>query len=442
MEYQIKRCSAPCVNHVSEEEYANYVDHAIQFLKGKTDQVQKHFITLMEQESQKLNYEKAAHYRDRIQALNHIQLQQEQHDKSLDDSDIITLATANDKSCINVVFYRGRQDFGNQFFYPKHTHDRSPSDILSAFIIQFYQNHTPPRHVYLSEPIEDMELVQDTLSDLASKRVSIAVPQKGNKRTLISKVLVNAHMALQQKLSSEMQHHTFLKALVPLFDLAETPKRIEVYDNSHISGKHEVGAMIVVDDEGFNKKAYRKFSIKDIQNNHGDDYAMMREVLTRRLKNLQKEAPQYQPHIWPDLLLIDGGVGQLSAVQEVLHTLKLEIPVVAIAKGPDRNAGREVFYFAHKSPLSLPPEDPVLYFLQRIRDEAHRFVIGAHRQKRKKALTQSALDDVPNIGTKRKKALLQFFGSVQEIKNASVEELSRVEGINASLAEDIYHYFR
>jgi excinuclease ABC subunit C len=445
LEYQIKRCSAPCVNMISKEDYADLVTQAKQFLAGKSREIQQNLVTKMEEESAKHNYEKAAVYRDRIKALNQIQAKQSIGISSLDDADVIGIANEGGIACVQVFFFRGGQNYGNMSFFPKNTAEQSDSDILNAFICQFYQeNNIPPKDILVSNDVSDHDFLEEYFSQTAGYKVKISNPKLGDKKKLIENAVSNARTALEQKMLGKTKQKDLLAKIAEVFGMKSPPKRVEVYDNSHTFGQDQVGAMIVAGEEGFNKKAYRRFNIRDKFTKSGDDYAMMREVLTRRFKRLKLECPEKTQGIWPDLVLIDGGLGHLTTVTKVFDSLGLtdEITFVCISKGVDRNAGREKFHMLGRDSFTLPHSDPAMYFLQILRDEAHRFAIGSHRNKRAKSVTKSTLDEIPSIGAKRKKILLNHFGSTDDIKSATLEELENVSGIDKKIAEIIYNYFR
>ncbi len=444
MEYQIKRCSAPCVNKISKEDYAALTKQATDFLEGRSREVQEQLVGLMEKESAAMNYEKAASYRDRIKALNQIQAKQNIHMDSVKDADVIGIYQESGQCCIQVFFFRSGNNLGNSPFYPKHTEGASAAEVLSSFLVQFYTNNPPPAEIIISQAIDGKNTIEEALFSLSGHKVKITVPKAGGRLKLIQEAVKNAEGSIRQKILGKAKQEMLLTEVAKLFDLPAKPKRIEVYDNSHIMGKYEIGAMIVAGEEGFNKKAYRRFNIKGDAFEKGDDYAMLEQVLLRRFSRLKQEHPTRQDNIWPDLLLIDGGAGHMSTALRVLTQLGLEndIKFACIAKGPDRNAGREQFFMPGREPFQLPHESPVLYYLQILRDEAHRFAIGSHRNKRAKSVTKSLLDEIPNIGGKRKKLLLNHFGSVDDIKNASIDELMKVEGINRKTAEVIYGFLR
>lgn len=443
MLYQIKRCSAPCVDRIDAPEYAQMVEDTKAFLEGRTNGIQKAMADLMEAAAERLDFETAAIYRDRIRALAQIQSRQDINLTGLGDADLIAIANKGGVTCVQVFFLRGGQNWGNRAFFPRHDKGTALSDILSAFLAQFYENKQPPKEILLSESIKENKLLSEALSARAERKVSLLVPKRGDKKRLIDLALRNATEALERRMAESASQTRLLNGVAEAFDLDAPPQRIEVYDNSHIQGKHAVGAMIVAGGEGFIKNAYRKFNIASEDITPGDDYGMMREVMKRRFSRLLREDEDRSKGNWPDLVLIDGGAGQLSVVMDTLNELGLEdqLPLVAVAKGPDRNAGREIFYRPKAQPMTLPNESPVLYYVQRLRDEAHRFAIGTHRAKRAKSLVTSALDTVPGIGAKRKRALLHHFGTAHAVTRAGVEDLSRVDGISAKMAQTIYDHF-
>ena len=445
MEYQIKRCSAPCVDKITKKDYATLIQQAKDFLSGKSRNIQEKLVIFMEEESNNQNYEKAAIYRDRIKALNQIQAKQNVNINSIGDSDLIALYRNRNNCCIEVCFFRNGQNLGNSSFYPKNTSEQSNDEILSAFIGQFYSDNgnIPPKQIITNcELGKDHEFLEDALSSIHSYRISISCPKIGIKKDVIDDVMKNAKKSLEQNLLRKIKQEDNLKNLQKLFELPNIPKRIEVYDNSHISGTDEVGAMIVAGEEGFNKKAYRRFNIKNKMKQGGDDYAMMFEVITRRFKRLKQEHPEKKPHIWPDLVLIDGGLGHMKIVSDALNELGLSDDIVfaCISKGVKRNAGEENFHIPGKTSFTLKKNDPVMHYLQILRDEAHRFAIGSHRKKRDKSITKSALDEIDNIGSKRKKDLLNHFGSLEDIKQASIKDLEKVKGISTNTAKQIYNF--
>jgi excinuclease ABC subunit C len=447
LQYQIKRCSAPCVGYVTPEQYGQQLARARDFLKGRARDIQETLVGEMEAASAAMDYEKAAGLRDRIRALTQVQQEQGLRVAGLVDADVMALARRGNKSVVQVFFFSDGSHFGNQSFHPRHEEDASDSDVLTGFIGQFYQSHTPPPEILLSTlpPDADAEsdpvaLLSEALSLRAGYAVSVRVPQRGDKLTLVTNAVANAQAALARMEMERASVAGHLLALKELFALPALPSRIEVYDNSHIMGTHAVGAFIVATPEGFDKKSYRSFTIKDAATVAGDDYAMMREVFKRRFK---RAAPSdAHDSTWPDLVLIDGGLGQLHAVEAALAEIGVSgVALVAIAKGVDRNAGREWFHLPGRPAFQLPVGDPTLHYLERLRDEAHRFAIGRHRNKRSKSLTASALDDIPSIGAGRKRALLQHFGSRADVETASLAELEKVTGISKATARIIYDYF-
>jgi excinuclease ABC subunit C len=440
--YQIKRCSAPCVGRVDKEGYDRLVTEARAFLKGRTKDVQERLATRMTEMSDALDFEGAAFIRDRIRALTQVQGRQDINVMGMGDADVIAAHQAGGHVSVQVFFFRGGQNWGNRAYFPVHTQDMTLPEMLAAFLGQFYANRPAPPAILLNEMPADALLIADALSERAERRVEIAAPQRGDKRKLIEHALVNAREALARRLAESSAQIKLLQGVADIFALDGIPQRIEVYDNSHIQGAHAVGGMIVAGPQGFIKAAYRKFNIKSEEITPGDDFGMMREVLTRRFARALKEDPERDRGTWPDLVLIDGGAGQLSAVLKVLADLGIDdLPVVGVAKGVDRDAGRERFFRESEPPLSLDMKDPVLYYLQRLRDEAHRFAIGAHRQKRAKAITTSPLDEVPGIGARRKRALLHHFGSAREVSTAGLTDLERVEGISKTVAKKVYDHF-
>jgi excinuclease ABC subunit C len=439
--FQIKRCSAPCVGRIAQAEYATLVDQAKSFLSGKSGLLQKELAVAMQAASEKLDYEQAAIIRDRIKGLTHLQGTEIINPASLAEADVIAVHQEAGQACVQVFFIRGGRNNGNRSFYPANTSGDEPGAVLAAFIAQFYDDKPPPPFLLLNHTPDECELLAEALSLKAERRVNISVPQRGEKFDVVKHAAINAREALERKLAEAAGQGKLLSAVAELFGLPETPRRIETYDNSHIMGTSAYGVMVVAGPEGYLKSAYRKFAIKSAIA-PGDDFGMMREVLLRRFARTLAEDPDKNSENWPDLLLIDGGAGQLSAVQGVMAELGLEdIPLVAIAKGPDRNAGREWFHAPGRAPFQLPARDPVLYFLQRLRDEAHRFAITTHRAGRAKKLTTSELDEVPGIGAARKKALLGHFGSAREVKNAGLKDLEAVAGINRATARAVYAFF-
>jgi excinuclease ABC subunit C len=439
--YQIKRCSAPCVDRISAPDYQLLVDQAKAFLSGKSGAVQKELAAAMEEASHNLEFERAAAIRDRIRGLSHVQGSDVINPASLTDADVIALHQEAGLSCVQVFFIRGGRNNGNRSFYPAQAKGDEAGAVLAAFIAQFYDDKPPPLLILLNHEPDDMALLGEALSLKAERKVTLQVPQRGEKHDVVRHAETNAREALERKLAESAGQGQLLAAVGELFGLPETPARIETYDNSHIMGSSAYGVMVVAGPEGFAKSAYRKFAIKSVLT-PGDDFAMMREVLQRRFGRALAENPDRDDANWPGLVLIDGGAGQLSATQAVMEELGVaDIPLVAIAKGPDRDAGREWFFTPGRAPFQLPPRDPVLYFLQRLRDEAHRFAITTHRNARSKKLTTSELDDVPGIGAARKKALLMHFGSARGVKGAGLKDLEAVDGINRATARAIYAHF-
>jgi excinuclease ABC subunit C len=499
LQFQIKRCSAPCVGRIAEADYHGLVQEAHDFLTGKSDAVKLRMSAEMQQASDRLEFETAARLRDRIQALAAIQSRQDINLENVEEADIIAAhQEESGHSCVQVFFFRNHSNYGSRAYFPAHDRTAEVKDILAAFLGQFYENKTPPRLILVNETPAETELLAEALTLRAGRKVEILAPQRGDKRKALEHALLNAKDALTRRMAESASQTRLLAALAELFKMEQPPKRIEVYDNSHISGTNPYGAMIVAGPEGFMKNQYRKYSIRDVTRKEedeaepetetpadeaptgqtpnglgeapmpafqvepnaslekvietidpsrppviaGDDYAMMRQVLTRRFNRALKEDPDRDKGLWPDLVLIDGGAGQLSVVMQVFADLGIsDVCLASIAKGPDRNAGRERFFMPGREPFSLDPKSPVLYFLQRLRDEAHRFVIGAHRAKRSKEIRHSILDDVPGIGAKRKKALLLHFGSARAVSQAGLSDLSTVPGVSEAVARKIYDHF-
>ena len=452
--YQIKRCSAPCVGRIDKAGYAKLVDEARAFLSGRSKEVQEHLALRMQELSEELQFESAALLRDRIRALTQVQGRQDINVESLGDADVIAAHQAGGHTSIQVFFFRGGQNWGNRAYFPSHDRQLGVEEVLASFIGQFYDSKPVPPLVLTSDVPTDRDLLAEALSSRAGRKVELATPQRGDKRKLVEHALVNAREALARKLAETSTQHRLLEGVAQAFGLDAPPQRIEVYDNSHIQGSHPVGAMIVAGPEGFVKNTYRKFNIRGVPPHPGplpggagavaggDDYAMMREVFQRRFHRALKEDPERERGSWPDLILIDGGAGQVSAAEQVLSELGVaDIPLVGIAKGPDRDAGRERFFRPGRSPTSLDAKDPVLYFLQRLRDEAHRFAIGTHRARRQKAIGASPLDEIPGIGARRKRALLHHFGSARSVSRAGLADLERVAGISSAVAKKVYDHF-
>ena len=440
--YQIKRCSAPCVDRIGKEDYAELVEDARDFLSGKSTAVQNKLGEAMEKASEALDFEMAAVYRDRLKALTFIQGSQAINAQGLPDSDIFALASEGSSVCIQAFFIRGGQNWGHRSFFPAHTSNVAIDEVFSSFLMQFYEQMPPPKLVLLDRELPDAELLAEALSTKADYKVSVSKPQRGDRRKLLVQASRNAEEALSRRLAETSTQAKIMREMVELLELEAVPDRIEIYDNSHIQGTNMVGGMVVAGPEGFRKNAYRKFNIKNPDIAPGDDFAMMREVLERRFSRAQKEDPDREKGEWPDLVLIDGGKGQMSAAREALAEIGVEdVVMIGVSKGPDRNAGRETFHLPDGRQINLPMNSPVLFYLQRLRDEAHRFAIGAHRTRRAKAIGHSSLDDVPGIGPARKKALLLHFGTARAVKNASLEDLQGAPGVSATVAQKIYDYF-
>lgn len=440
--HQIKRCCAPCVEAVSPEEYAALTEDAFRFLEGRSTRVQADLAERMTQASEAMEFEQAAIYRDRIRALTHIQSHQGINPQVTAEADVVSLHREGGQACVQVFFFRSHQNWGNRAYFPRVTADMEDAEILEAFLGQFYADRQPARMVLLSHEIAQAGLLAEALSTIVGRRVVVAVPQRGEKRELVDHASQNAREALSRKMAESASQAKLLGGLAEAFDLDGAPKRIEVYDNSHIQGAHAVGAMIVAGPEGYEKSQYRKFNIKSESLTPGDDFGMMKEVLTRRFQRLIKEDPDRTSGSWPDLVLIDGGAGQVSASVEVLAELGVEnVALFGVAKGVDRDAGKEEFHAPGRRPFALPFRSTALYFIQRLRDEAHRFAIGAHRAKRAKAVGATPLDEIPGIGPGRKRALLSHFGSAKAVGRAGLSDLKSVDGISASMAETIYGYF-
>lgn len=454
--HQIKRCSAPCVGRVTPADYATFIKQAEDFLSGRDPGIRERFAAAMETASAALEFETAASYRDRIRALAHIQARQDINVQDIDEADVIAATREAGQTCIQVFFFRGGQNWGNRAYFPRHDKAAASGEVLAAFIGQFYDNKTPPKLVLLGEAVPDAALIEEALSVRAGRKVELAIPQRGDKRKLLEHALENARNALARRLAESASQRRMLEGVADAFRLEASPERIEIYDNSHIQGANAVGAMVVAGPEGFVKSAYRKFNIKTARPkgedggapppegtiSAGDDFGMMREVLTRRFKRAIEEDAERERGTWPDLVLIDGGAGQLSAARTVLGDLGIDdVPLVAIAKGPDRNAGRETFHLPDGSERQFPPGDAVLFFLQRLRDEAHRFAIGAHRARRTASTLRSQLDDVPGIGARRKKALLLRFGSAKGVAAAGLADLETTPGISKVVAKKVYDFF-
>jgi excinuclease ABC subunit C len=441
--YQIKRCSAPCVGRIDEAGYAELVGDAKAFLAGKSTQVQAKLGAAMQQAAENMDFELAAVYRDRLKALTFIQGTQAINAEGVGDADIFALACKAGTMCIQGFFIRGGQNWGHRSFFPTHTDGVSEEDVLASFLMQFYEEVTPPRTILLDRELSEAELIAEALCEQAKGKVSISQPQRGDRRRLIEQAKRNAEEALDRRLAESTTQAKILRELADLFELDEPPDRIEVFDNSHIMGTNALGAMIVAGPEGFRKNSYRKFNIRRAETVPGDDFAMMREVFERRFARAKSEDPDRQGGDWPDLVLIDGGRGQLNAAMQTLEGLGVEdVALVGVAKGPHHGReGREVFHLPDGREMTLPVNSPVLFYLQRLRDEAHRFAIGAHRQKRTKAIGASSLDEVPGIGPARKKALLMHFGTAKAVRSASLEDLQRAPGVSRSVAQQVYDFY-
>ncbi len=487
--YQIKRCSGPCTKEIDYPEYAALVREANAFLSGRSKAVKDELAGEMEKASSALDFERAAVYRDRLAALSAIQSHQGVNPRGVEEADVFAVHQQGGFSCVEVFFFRTGQNWGNRGYFPKADRSLGPGEVLSAFLAQFYDDRPPPRLILISHAIADRALLAEALCTKSGRRIEILLPQRGEKKDLVEHALANAREALGRKLAETSSQQKLLQQLAATFALPRVPRRIEVFDNSHIQGTNAVGAMIVAGPEGFRKSQYRKFNIRSTDLSPGDDFAMMREVLSRRFKRLLAEAPRSQtlpfaaeakdrdgssaaasfaptagrstaqidlPPVgegedriaeepddspWPDLVLIDGGQGQLTAARETLAVLGVEVPLVAIAKGPDRDAGRETFFVPGRDSFKLPPRDPVLYFVERLRDEAHRFAVGSHRARRKRDLREAGLQEIAGIGPSRKRALLHHFGTLKAIERAALADLMQVDGISAETARRIYAFF-
>ncbi len=436
--YQIKRCSGPCVGYIEKEEYKRSVDDAIEFVSGKSRRIQKNLSNQMEKASEDLDFEKAVILRDRIKALNIIQSSQKINEANLVEADVIAGYKESGKTCFQVFFYRSKQNWGNQAFFPKHDPDEKLGNILNSFVSQFYENKSVPSSIILSEEIKEKNLIEKTLTKKEGKQINISVAKKGSKLKVINQAIKNAKDSLNRKLYESQNNKELFEAVAKKFNLETNISLIEVYDNSHIQGTNSVGALIAFGDEGFIKKRYRKFNINK-KGNEQDDYGMLREVLNRRFKRAIQEKDNFLS--FPDLVLIDGGKGQYSTARDAMNELGLhDIPVIAIAKGKYRNSGNETFFHNGKE-YKFEKNDPTLFFLQRIRDESHRFAISAHRSKRKKALSKSLLDQIEGIGSIRKRSLLNHFGSARAVESASLDEIKSVEGVEEKVAKKIYNFF-
>jgi excinuclease ABC subunit C len=475
--WQIKRCSAPCTGEIALVDYAELIGEAKAFLSGRSKAIRAKLGAEMEEASNALEFERAARIRDRLASLSHVDSHQGINAAGIEEADVFAVHQQGGETCVQVFFFRTGQNWGNRAFFPK-DEGLEAGEVLETFLAQFYDDKPVPRTLFLSHDLPERELLQLAFSERAGRKVEVAVPQRGTKRDLVDHALVNAKEALARRLSDRQSQNKLLAGLAETFGLGRVPRRIEVYDNSHIMGTGAVGGMVVAGPEGFSKQHYRKFNIKGEDITPGDDFGMMREVLTRRFSRLLKEAGERRAHSepppapddvigatedalseigeeivgdeiaegtlgpWPDLVLIDGGAGQLKAAQEVLDALGItDVPLIGVAKGVDRDAGREEFHMKGRAPFRLSPRDPVLYFVQRLRDEAHRFAIGAHRAKRKKALTANPLDEIPGIGASRKRALLKHFGTAKAVAKAGIDDLVEVAGISESVARKVYDHF-
>jgi excinuclease ABC subunit C len=460
--YQIKRCAGPCTREIDFAGYSELVSEAKDFLSGRSRAVKEQLAREMEQASADLEFERAALYRDRLAALSAVQAQQGINPRTLEEADVFAIHQEGGYSCVEVFFFRTGQNWGNRAYFPRADRSFSASEVLGSFLAQFYEDKPPPRLVLLSHEIEERELLAEALTAKAGVKIEVSIPQRGEKRDLVNHALANAREALGRKLADSSSQMRLLQGLATTLSLPRVPKRIEVYDNSHIQGTNAVGAMIVAGTEGFIKNQYRKFNIRSEALTPGDDFGMMREVLERRFKRLLNETPRAQPDEaaasqeavpddeaaqqdapqWPDLVVIDGGMGQLNAVREIFTGLGLtDVSLIAVAKGPERDAGKETIFLPDRQPLKLEPRDPVLYFIQRMRDEAHRFVIGSHRKLRQKGIREAGLQEIAGIGPSRKRALLHHFGTLKAIEHASVADLAKVPGISAESARRIYEFF-
>lgn len=441
MLYQIKRCAGPCVDLVEPAAYDELVKEATDFLRGRSNALRQELQARMSEAAEAMDFETAAKLRDRIRAIAAVTTDQGINPDGVEEADVIAIAQDGGKSCVQVFFFRAGQNWGNQSFFPRHESDAEPADVLAAFLAQFYDDKPAPGLILLSHEIEEAELLAEALSLRAERKVQLHTPQRGEKRKLVERTVTNAKEALARRLSESATQTQLLRGVQRVFELEDIPRRIEVYDNSHIQGTNALGAMIVAGPEGFEKNAYRRFNMKGDDAATNDDFAMMQAMLRRRLSRLMKEREEGAPV--PDLILIDGGKGQLSSVMEVAAELGVtDITIAAIAKGPERDAGREAFYLPGKAPFKLPQKDPVLYYLQRLRDEAHRFAIGGHRAKRKKQMAENPLDDIPGIGPSRKKALLAHFGSAKAVRNAALADLEAVDGVSKAMAKRIHDWFQ
>jgi len=442
LQYQIARCSGPCVGKINTKDYNQLVNDARKFLQGKSTKIQENMALEMANASNSLEFERAAGLRDRKRALTNVQSSQGINPKTVNEADVVALHMDGDQACVQVFFIRANQNWGNRAFYPRNTSGADDDEVMESFIAQFYDNKTPPKLVLISSVVANIDLLTDVLSSKRGSKVEIIEPKRGERAELIINALRNARESLARKMSESATQEKLLKGVAEAFKLKDMPRRVEVYDNSHIQGAFAVGAMIASGPDGYIKSGYRKFNIKYENTVAGDDFGMMKEVLERRFKALIKEDPNRKSENWPDLLLIDGGAGQVSAVSEILSKLGVkDVPFVGVAKGVDRDQGKEEFYRIGKPVFALQRNDPVLYFIQRLRDEAHRFAITTHRAKRSKAIGITTLDEVPGVGAIRKKAILSHFGSAKAASRASLKDLKAVDGLSDTLAQIIYDFF-
>ncbi|TPE50528.1 excinuclease ABC subunit UvrC [Amaricoccus solimangrovi] len=440
--YQIRRCSAPCVGLIGEADYAALVEDATDFLRGRSTKVQEHLAAEMAQASAAMEFERAAALRDRIRALTTVQANQGINPEGVEEADVVALHQEGGHACVQVFFIRAHQNWGNRAYFPRTGSGAEPGEILEAFLGQFYGNKTPPRLILMSHAPDNPDLLADALTAELGRKVELALPQRGEKARLVEHAARNAREALARRMAESASQQALLEGLAEAFGLDGAPGRIEVYDNSHIMGTNAVGGMIVAGPEGFVKSQYRKFNIRSTELTPGDDFGMMREVLTRRFSRLVKEDPDRRSDAWPDLVLIDGGAGQVAAAEAALADLGVEdVALIGVAKGVDRDAGKEEFHVPGQPPRALPYRDPVLYFIQRLRDEAHRFAIGAHRTRRAAQTRATPLDEVPGVGAARKRALLAHFGSAKAVARAGLADLRAAPGISDALAEQIYGFF-
>ena len=442
LNYHLKRCAGPCGGKISKEDYARLVRAADDFLQGKSTEAQAALKVEMEEAAQAMEFERAAALRDRIRALTQVQTAQGINPRGVTEADIFALHMEGGQACVQVFFIRANQNWGNRDYYPRVGPDIEEPEVLEAFLGQFYDNREPTRQIILSHPLPNPDLMADALGQKIDRKVDILVPQRGEKAELIDSALRNARESLARRMAENQTQAKLLAGLAEAFDLDTPPRRVEIYDNSHIHGAHAVGAMVVAGPEGFEKGQYRKFNIRGDDLTPGDDFGMMKEVLTRRFQRLLKEDPDRESEAWPDLLLIDGGAGQVTATREIMETLGItDVPFVGVAKGIDRDQGKEEFHRPGRSAMALKRNDPVLYFIQRLRDEAHRYAIGAHRAKRAKTISATPLDDIPGVGATRKRALLTHFGSAKAVSRANLADLKAVDGVSEAMAQKIYDYF-